>query len=577
MPGPAAAPRGATDGGPARFLPIAGWLPGYERAWLRADLVAGVSVWALLVPQGMAYASVAGVPAQYGLYAGFGAVIAYALFGTSRQVVSGPSATVAVVSASVVGTIAAAGSPLWPAYTAALALSAGAVFVVLGLLRAGWISNFLSRAVMAGFVFAFGIGLIIDQSYKVLGVPKVSGSYAQQLVAVIRELPQIDPPTLAVGGSAVVLLLLMRRFLPKWPRALVAVVLGVLAVPAFGLAEAGVRVVGRVPVGVPSLALPRAGLGGGTVTTLLIGGVAVFLVGLSESLASARETAEKHDYAIDASQEMVAQGGANLASGLLGGFAVDGSLSKTGVADAAGQKSQMASLVTGGLILLTVLFLAGLFANLPEALLGAVVIDAAVGLVDLKALARFFATDKTAFAAYSAAALGLLFIGVLAGIAIGAFVSLLLLVSSASKSPVRRMQFDPDDETFVEEGTCAKAVEPGGVLVAEIEGPLFYADAAEFQSAILDMALQDPRRGVVIDLGPATTIDIDGADALTKVHRRLSGKGMGIALARVERGQLGLLRTAGTLDEIGEDKLFPTVRAAVAALGGTLGRPQPVT
>ena len=208
--------------GLSHHIPILGWLPRYNRSWFSADLIAGLSVWALLVPQGIAYASIAGVPAQFGLYTALGALIGYALFGTSKQLVTGPSATVAAVSFSVIGLLAAASglnSAEWIGYTAALAVMVGIVYLALGLLKMGWISNFLSKAVLEGFIFAFGIGLMVDQSHKILGVPKVDGSYWNVLVGTLKEIPQTNPYTLLVGVSAIILLLLMRRFAPKLPRA----------------------------------------------------------------------------------------------------------------------------------------------------------------------------------------------------------------------------------------------------------------------------------------------------------------------------------------------------------------------
>ena len=212
-----------------KYIPILEGLSSYKGEWLRFDIIAGISVWALLVPQSIAYASIAGVPPQYGLYAALGALLGYALFGSANQVITGPSATVAAVSASVIALLASSGSDDWIAFTAALAITAGLIYILLGLLKMGWISNFLSSAVLEGFVFAFGIGLIIDQSHKILGVEKVDGSYFQILIGTLQELPETSIPTLVVGGLALIILLLMRRFLPKWPRALIVVILSIAA------------------------------------------------------------------------------------------------------------------------------------------------------------------------------------------------------------------------------------------------------------------------------------------------------------------------------------------------------------
>jgi MFS superfamily sulfate permease-like transporter len=242
-----------------RHVPIVDWLQGYQRRWLKGDAIAGLSVWALIVPQGLAYASIAGVPVQYGLYTAFAALVAYAVFGTSRQVVQGPSATVAAVSVAVITPVvgvAALGTDAAATYAAALAIVTGVVYFALGALRMGWVSNFLSRAVIAGFILGFAIGIIIDQSHKLFGVEKVDGTYAEVLVGTLRELPETDSTTLAVGATSLAVLLLMRRFAPRWPRALIVMAVAIVVVGAFGLAEQGVKVTGEVPAGLFSIGIP---------------------------------------------------------------------------------------------------------------------------------------------------------------------------------------------------------------------------------------------------------------------------------------------------------------------------------
>jgi len=293
-----------------KLFPIVEWLPHYRSGWLRFDLIAAVSVWALLVPQGIAYASIAGVPAQYGLYAALGALVGYALFGSSGQVVTGPSAAVAAVSASVIALWAKSGSSQWIAYTATLAVAAGLVYLLLGLLRMGWISHFLSGAVLAGFVFGFGFGLIVDQLPKILGVPKAHGeSYFRVLVEAVKDIPDASLVTIAVGVLSILLLLAFRRFWPKLPRTIIVVVLGIVVSGLLNLQDHGVEIVGKVPTGLPSFvwpALPKVPL-----AEVVLGALAIIFIGYSESLAAAKQEGAKHDYEIDASQEMVAQGAAN--------------------------------------------------------------------------------------------------------------------------------------------------------------------------------------------------------------------------------------------------------------------------
>ena len=547
--------------GVTRYFPILDWLPHYKTEWLRFDLIAALSVWALLVPQGIAYASIAGVPAQYGLYAALGSLVGYALFGTAGQLITGPSAAIAAVSAAVIALWATAGSTEWIAYTATLAVTAGVVYLLLGWFRMGWVSHFLSGAVLGGFIFGFGVGLIVDQTPKILGVPKAAGSYFDVLIGSIKALPETSIPTLIVGASSIILLLLMRRFLPKLPRTIIVVVLGIIVSSLLGLANYGVSIVGPIPTGLPSIvwpSLPPVGL-----SSIVLGSLAIIFIGFSESIAAAKDVGSKHDYEIDASQEMVAQGMANAASGLLGGFAVEGSLSKTAVSDVAGQKTQLASLITAGLILLTILFLAEFFTTLPQAVLGAVVIDAGISLVKIQEF-RHYGLNRRDFAAFLATALAVFFVGVLAGVVVGVVLSLLLLIAAASKSPVRQLGFDRVNNAFVHVDRHEEAEIAPGIVIVGIHGPLFFADADDFRKSVMDMVGQQQPHTVVIDLSAVMMLDLDGDNTLAKLSGELHRKNIQVLLVRVGSDNLELMRKTGTLEIVGSQNIYKTMHAAVA-------------
>lgn len=548
-----------------RLLPILQWLPRYQMSWLGSDAIAGASVWALVIPQAIAYAAIVGVAPQYGLYTVLGASVMYAIFASTNQVVTGPSATVAAVAASVAVLVVATTAPEYLTVVIGLTLVAGIVYMLLGVFRMGWVSNFLSKSVLEGFVFAFGFGLIVDQLYKILGVEKAEGSYWQVLVGVVQEIPQTSLPTLAVGAAAIVMLLALRYTLPKFPRSLLAVILGIIVVPVLGLADKGVELVGELPSGLPHLALPT-GMPVSAWGTLVAGSFAVILVGYSESLAAAKGVGARHGLEVSADQELVAQGGAFVGSSLLGGFPVGGSLSKTSVADGAGQKSQLAGFIVAGLTVVTLLFLTDFFATLPKAVLGAVVIDAAVGLIHPDVFRRFYQTSRRGFIAFAATAIGLFFIGVVAGVVLGVIISLLLLISTAARSSVRRMGYDPESQVYVDADLHPRAQTVEGVLVVELGGPLFFADASHFRSAVIEMVAEHKPHALVVDLGPAADIDLDGADTLTQLCRELSAGGVRLLLARIDGGRVGLLERAGTLDAVGPDGVHPSVRSAVAAV-----------
>jgi high affinity sulfate transporter 1 len=560
-----------------RYLPILGWLPRYDPAWLKGDAVAALSVWALLVPQSLAYATIVGVPVQYGLYAAFAALVAYPIFGTSRHLAEGPSATVGAVAAAVITPLAGAaalGTGAAVPYAAALALATAFVFVLLGVLRMGWISTFLSKAVMSGFILGFAIGIIINQSPKLLGVPATSGSYVEQLWGTLEELPDTSGATLLVGAGSLALLMLMRYRLPKWPRMLLVMVLAIVVTGSLDLADHGVAITGEVPTGLFSVGLPDVPLS--DVGALLVGALGVVFVGYAESLAAARAMGAKYRYELDQNQELIAQGMSNGASGLVGGFVVDGSLSKTSVAEASGQRTQLAALLNAGLILLTMLFLAGLFENLPSATLGAVVIDAMVGLVTLHEFRRYYRVNRADWLFFVAAGLGILCFGIMLGILIGVVLSLLLLIARSSRTNVRRLHFDPGTRTYHDASRHEGLKPTPGILVARVDGPLFFADADRFRSSLRELPSEDERlTGVVIDAEAVHLTDTDGADVLLQVTHEWKERGATLVLARVHPPVLELWRRAGVLDAVGEDRVFATVRDAVAALSSDLGDVSP--
>jgi SulP family sulfate permease len=553
-----------------KYLPIVGWLPRYERKWLVADAVAGLSVWALLVPQSLAYATIVGVPVQYGLYTAFAALLLYPLFGTSKHLVVGPSATVGAVSAAVVAPLvgaAALGTDEAATYAAALALATAVVYIALGLLRMGWISTFLSKAVMSGFTLGFAIGIVIDQSASLLGVPGVDGSYMQQLWGTIKAIPDTSGVTFIVGAASLALLLVMRYGFPRLPRALIVVTLSIIAVEVLNLADRGVAITGDVPTGLFSIGLP--GIPWSATGDLLIGALAVVFVGYSETLAAARSVARKYRYELDTNQELVAQGMANGAAGLVGGFVVDGSLSKTSVADGAGQKSELASLINAVFILATMLFLATLFESLPGATLGAVVIDAMVGLITFAPLKRYYRVNRSDWLFCMGAGVGILFFGIIAGILIGVTLSLVMLIARASQTNIRRLERDPTSGTY-HDVSRHEGLEPEpGIVIARVDGPLFFADADRFRARMNELVRkEEATTGVVLDAEAIHLTDTDGADILIQVQEELQAQGTAFALARVHPPVLALWQRAGLTAAVGEGGVFETVRDAVHALSG---------
>ena len=420
-----------------RRLPLFSSLGGYDRRWLRGDVIAGMTVWAVLVPEALAYASIAGVSPVVGLYAAPGALLLYAAFGSSRHLVVGPMSATAALSAAAVADVATQGSSGFLAHTTALAITTGLLAVGAGLLRLGFLASFISEPVLKGFIIGLALTIVAGQLPALLGVEGGGGDFFEKLWDLLGRLGQASATTVAVGLASLGLVLGLRRYLPLVPGSLVAVLLGILAVWLLDLDAHGVEIVGQIDSGLPALGTPD--VAAADYLALAPAAAGVMLVGFAEGLGAAKTYAARAHYEVDANRELLGLGAANLASGLSSGMVVNGSLSKTAVNGSAGARSQISGLVVAALTILTLLFLTGLFQRLPEATLAAVVIAAVVELVDTSSLRRLYRVwtarlgriynfaARADFSAAIAAMLGVLVFDTLPGRFIGIAASMLLL------------------------------------------------------------------------------------------------------------------------------------------------------
>ena len=557
----------ASDAQGPGALPILRWLPAYDRRGLAADVAAAVTVWALVVPEAMAYAGIAGVPVQYGLYSVPLALVAYAVLGGCQQLVMGPSATIATLSAAGVGAVALAGtSPTaYVALTAVMALLVGVLYVLGGLLRMGFIANFFAKPVLDGFIIGLGLFIAVGQIPKLVGIHKPSGNTLQVLWRTLTDIGEWNWPTVAVGATAIVALFALHHFLPKVPAAIVVVIASILLVDLLDLKSAGVETVGTVPTGFTFVSY--SGITWSDVAELVPGALAILVVGFAQSIAIAKSFAAEHHYAVDASREMVAYGASNIGAGALQGFASTGSLSKSAAAQGARLKSQLALLIAAGLVLLTILFLAGLFQNLPEAVLGAIVIEAVAGMVKPEKLIRLRRARTPEFWAALGAMLGVLLIDILPGVVIGCALSFMLLIHEMDHPRIAELGRTGDGTRFRDLASDPTAQPVEGVLVQRFEAPLVFTNAEMFISTMsLRVASAGPGlRRVVLDLGPVSQVDVTGAQALLQLDRSLQGQGVELVLARASGSVRDALDRLGVLDEIAGDRVVPTVRQAVEA------------
>jgi high affinity sulfate transporter 1 len=550
-------------------------LRGYRRAWLSGDVLAGLTVWAVLVPEALAYASIAGVSPVVGLYAAPGALLLYAALGSSRHLVTGPMSATAALSAATIAALVTegTGTDRFVAMTAALAIATGLAALLCGLLRLGFLASFISEPVIKGFIIGLALTIIIGQVPKLLGVDKHAGDFFEQLVGILGKLGDVDGLTVLVGLLSLAVVLALRRVAPVVPASLVAVALGVVAVELLNLDHHGLEIVGHIDSGLPSLGTPDVGrhdLG-----TLAPGAIGVMLVGFAEGLGAAKTYAAREHYEIDANRELLGLGGANLAAGLSSGMVVNGSLSKTAVNGSAGAHTQLSGLIVAVLTVVTLLLLTGLFESLPEATLSAIVIAAVVELVDVGALRRLYrlATLPGAgrlalgarpdFLAAMAALLGVLVFDTLPGLFIGIGVSLLLLLYRASRPHVARLGRVPGGGQYGDLARHPENQAPDGVAVLRVESGLFFANADAVRAALLAAGAEDGIDAVVLDAETVPAIDATAAAMLAEVQDTLARRGVRLLLARDVAVVRDLLREAGADPALLET--HPSVAEAVAA------------
>jgi high affinity sulfate transporter 1 len=550
----------------ARYVPILHWLPHYNKAWLTGDIVAGLSVWALMVPQCLGFATICGVPVQYGLYAAAISLIVYAIFASSHHVVTGPSSTIAAVTGAAVLSVAKAGSSEAIALVAAVTMLAGFLYIILFVLKMGWVSNFLAESVLVGFIFGIGIDVAVGQLKHVTGTHVTGANVWQKLASWTTSLPQTSTTTLVVGVAALVILFALKIYAPKVPCALVTLVLGIGASAIFDLSAQGVAVVGTVPRGLPTPDLPDISLITQHFGLILSGAIGVLLVGFSESLAAARQYAAKYHYDIDINQEMLAQGMANITSGLFQGINVAGSLSKSSVNDASGAKSEMASLAQGVFVILTLLILAPLFADLPEAVLGAIVIEAVVfGLMDIKAMKRIYRLNRSEFWVGAVALLGVLTFGTLKGVLIGLILSLLVLIARSSKPNIPVLGRWPGTEVFHSLNENPDSETYPGLVIIRFDGPLYFATANGLREKVREVTtdVDPPVTEVLIDMEGVDYLDLEGSDMLGEITKDMRTVGVEIHLARVKHEAMEMLEKDGVDQTIGRDHIHTKVVDAV--------------
>lgn len=550
------------------MLPVLDWLPRYARRDLSGDVAAGLTVAAMIIPQAMAYALLAGLPPEVGLYASTVPLVAYAVLGTSRQLAVGPVAIVSLLTASALGAVVQEGTAGYVEAAAVLALLVGAVSALLGVARLGFLTNLLSHPVLVGYTSAAAIIIGFSQAKHVFGVRTPRTDHFHDDVAeLVRALGATSWITVAVAVGSIALLWLLRSRVPRLPGALVTVAAAVVAVKLFRLTDHGVAVVGEIPARLPSLTLP--GIDAGLVADLLPTAVVIAMIGFLESVAVAKVYARRNRYEVEPNQELLALGAANLASGVFGGYPVTGGFSRTAVNASAGARTPLASVITAGLVLVVLAAFTPLFHDLPQATLAAIVLVAVVGLFDIAEMRRIAAVKRHDLVTLVFAFGATLALGVDWGIVAAAALSLVLIVVRMSRPHTAELGRVPGTRHFRNLERRADAERIPGVAVLRIDVSLSYLNATFLKRRVAQLFDADGSlRAVVLDLSGVNDLDTTAEHALREIDDELTARGVALHLASVKGPVRDVLARSGLATRLA-GRTHDGVDDAVAALTNT--------
>ncbi len=533
---------------------------------MRRDVGAGIAVTALIVPKNLGYAGIAGVPIENGLYAAAAGAIVYALLCTSRHISTGPSSSLAAVAGGAVLATGVGGAQA-AQLVAAIALVTGVLFLALAAFRLGWIARFLSKAVVTGFLAGAAVDVVIGELPKLTGTSSHGDSAWREFGTWVQSLDDTHVTTVLVGAAALGLILGLRFVAPKIPGALVVVAAGLIASAALDLGAHGVALVGHVPRGLPAPELPGWTVVRDHYQTIVVASLALLLIGFSQTAGDARAFATRHHYRIDVNQESIAQGMANVGAGVFQGMPVSTSLSASSLNESAGARTQLSSLVAGGLVLATLVVLAPVFSHLPTAVLAAVIIDAVVfGMIDVGELRRLHNVARFDFWIAVAAIVGVLSAGVLAGVVIGVALSLGWLIYVATRPPMPLLAREPGTQVYRDVVENPDDELTPGVNVVRLDGGLFFATAEALEDRVRELTQDGATpQALVLDLEGVDFVDSQGAAKLAELAEITQADGVTLRLARVKPHVRAVLAADGVLDRIGADNIHGNVHRAVEA------------
>ncbi|EKJ6825515.1 SulP family inorganic anion transporter [Pseudomonas aeruginosa] len=551
-------------------MPLARWVPGldsllhYRRAWFRPDVQAGLSVAAIQIPTAIAYAQIAGFPPQVGLYACILPMLIYALIGSSRQLMVGPDAATAAMVAAAITPLAAGDPQRLVDLSMIVAIMVGLFSIVAGLARAGFIANFLSRPILVGYLNGIGLSLLVGQLGKLFGYEAATSGFVAGILALLENLLHIHWPTLILGSLSLLLMVLLPRRFPQLPGALCGVLLASLAAALLGLDRYGVELLGEVPAGLPQLSWPQTSLE--ELKSLLRDATGITVVSFCSAMLTARSFAARHGYSINANHEFVALGLANIGAGVSQGFAISGADSRTAVNDMVGGKTQLVGVVAALVIAATLLLLNKPLGWVPMPALGAVLLLAGWGLIDVQALKGFWKLSRFEFSLCLLTTVGVLSVGVLPGIFVAVSIAVLRLLYYTYRPSDAVLGWMHGIDGQVELAKYPQATTLPGLVIYRFDAPLLFFNADYFKQRVLAVVDGSERpNAVLLNAEAMTNLDISGLATLHEVQQILKAQGVHLSLARVTGQTLDLLQRSSMLGEIKPPLVFSSVRSGVSA------------
>jgi sulfate permease, SulP family len=539
-------------------LPGLHQLLGYQRSWLRGDILAGITVAAYLIPQCMAYGELVGVPPVVGLWTILPAMFVYALVGSSRQLSVGPESTTAVMTAAAIAPLLLADGSNYGLLTATLAILVGAICVIGYVARLGFLANLLSKPILVGYMAGVALIMIAGQLGKISGIAITGSTVFEQVSQFIRQLDRVQPITLILAGLVLAFLVIVGHLFPKAPAPLLAVLIGTVAVEIFHLDRQGLAVVGTIPAGLPQVNVPNFSV---QLPILLSSALGIAIVGYSDNVLTARSFAARHHYNVDANQELLALGLANLGAGLMQGFPVSSSGSRTVIGDNLGSKTQLFSLVAMGVVMVVLLWLRPVLTLFPKAALGAIVIFAAFKLIEIPEFIRLYRFRRSEFFLAIITTFGVLFTDILAGVAIAVGLSVIELLSRLAHPHDAVQGTVPNLPGLHDINDWEGATTIPGLVIYRYDAPLCFANAEDFKSRALraiDLEVT-PVEWFVLNTEAIAEIDITAMDMLEELYDELAARGITFAMARVKQDLYAQLKRSPLLQKISEDRIYLTL------------------